>query len=117
MEFKTFSCYDNFVVSNNLGTPTYSEMNGALSHLKELVINILKKLSGLEDDSCMSDQEKCPGSEVEDDLYDSINLIGFSKGCVVLNQLITEVHTLSKNSSSENEELLNFWHKVPCFCT
>lgn len=35
MEFKTFSCFDNFVRGNNAGVPDHTPMNHALQHLEK----------------------------------------------------------------------------------
>lgn len=37
MEFKTFSCFDNFVRGNNAGVPDHTPMNHALQHLEKYV--------------------------------------------------------------------------------
>ncbi|KAL7648714.1 UNVERIFIED_CONTAM: hypothetical protein RMT77_000621 [Armadillidium vulgare] len=110
IEFKTFSCYDNFVPSNNLGAPTYTELHGSLSHLRNLLKNALSKLSESAN-SCEAKENTCTNeNDTEKSL--NINLIGFSKGCVVLNQLITEIYTLSQTQNEENDDLLQFWRKI-----
>lgn len=40
MEFKTFSCFDNFVRGNNAGVPDHTPMNHALQHLEKYVLQI-----------------------------------------------------------------------------
>lgn len=47
IEYKAFSCYNNFVQSDNCGTPTYTEMYHGLQHILELLQNISKKLSSM----------------------------------------------------------------------
>lgn len=37
MEFKTFSCYDNFVPGNNCGAPEHTPTHYALQHLERLL--------------------------------------------------------------------------------
>lgn len=134
MEIKTFSCYDNFVDSNNIGVPTHESWHNSLIHLKTLITEALKtsavhygfvnKESSLvktsmtdktsmtencddfgsfEVNSCDKDINIKKGSKIsstvnEDQVfeYDQVSLIGFSKGCVVLNQLIREMNTLSR---------------------
>lgn len=39
MEFKTFSCFDNFVRSNNAGVPDHTPMHHSLQHLEKYVLN------------------------------------------------------------------------------
>ena len=36
-EFRTFSCYDNFVRGNTVGIPDHTPMNYALNHLEEYI--------------------------------------------------------------------------------
>lgn len=35
MEFKTFSCFDNFVRGNNAGVPDHTPMHNSLQHLEK----------------------------------------------------------------------------------
>ncbi|XP_055373768.1 mitochondrial protein C2orf69 homolog [Condylostylus longicornis] len=44
MEFKTFSCFDNFVRGNNAGVPDHTPMNHALQHLEKLLQNLSVRL-------------------------------------------------------------------------
>ncbi|CAL4079504.1 unnamed protein product, partial [Meganyctiphanes norvegica] len=136
MEIKTFSCYDNFVQSNNIGAPTHEPWNNSLIHLRTLITEALNaaencnfenKESDLikasiadnceqseqsgkcEVNSCDKDQDvteeskmSCDGEVLE---YDEVNLIGFSKGCVVLNQLIQEMNTLTRVQATDSSGL------------
>jgi len=67
MERGSFSCYDNFVPSNSVGSPQYCDDHGALHHLSLLL------------------------QQLQSPLTANIVLIGFSKGVVVLNQLLREL--------------------------
>ena len=67
MERGTFSCFDNFVPSNSVGSPTHCDDHGALEQLSLILQHLQSPLSA------------------------SICLIGFSKGVVVLNQLLREL--------------------------
>jgi hypothetical protein len=44
MEFKTFSCYDNFVPCNNCGAPDHTPTHYALQHLERLLQGISQRL-------------------------------------------------------------------------
>ncbi|XP_061704326.1 mitochondrial protein C2orf69 homolog isoform X1 [Cydia pomonella] len=127
IEYKSFSCYDNFVPSNNAGVPEHTPTHSALLHLQRLlqeVSNQVKKipeqelLAGLEAASEDTDDLKStspaegssngaasPAPETLEPstrrlwwrpslaLQDGrLALAGFSKGCVVLNQLLYEFH-------------------------
>ncbi|GAU94728.1 hypothetical protein RvY_06451 [Ramazzottius varieornatus] len=71
-----YSCFDNFVLSSPQISPSaYSPNFHALQHL-DLILSNLKQRLGIE------------GLEERDE---EIILIGFSKGCVVLNQLVHDI--------------------------
>ena len=76
MERGSFSCFDNFVPSNSVGSPEHCDHHGALSHL-----------------SLLLHQLQTPPSPVW--------LIGFSKGVVVLNQLVRELSSQVRPTLSE----------------
>ncbi|KAI5634451.1 hypothetical protein NE865_12877 [Phthorimaea operculella] len=44
IEYKSFSCYDNFVPSNNAGVPDHTPMHGALLHLEKLLQGVSNRL-------------------------------------------------------------------------
>lgn len=44
MEYKTFSCYDNFVPCNQCGVPSHTSTNNGLTHLKKIISSISNKL-------------------------------------------------------------------------
>lgn len=54
MEFKTFSCFDNFVRGNNAGVPDHTPMNHALQHLERLLQNISNRLKSLPESEIIS---------------------------------------------------------------
>lgn len=92
MEFKVFACYDNFVPSNNTGAPEHTPMHYALHHLERLLQSIATNLKE-------KDEE-----EKRDLKKGEVKLIGFSKGCVVLNQFLYEFHYL-KTLTPDDESL------------
>lgn len=57
MEYKTFSCYDNFVPCNQSGVPSHTSTNNGLTHLKKLISTISNKLKTMtsEDFKCALD--------------------------------------------------------------
>lgn len=78
-----FSCFDNFVPANKYGVPSFFPAHNALKHLKELIKSCLEhfETSNLNKDSIQFRIENM-----------KLLLMGFSKGCVVLNQLLHEFH-------------------------
>ncbi|XP_037047794.1 UPF0565 protein C2orf69 homolog [Bradysia coprophila] len=44
MEFKTFSCFDNFVRGNSAGVPDHTPMHHSLQHLEKLLQSISQRL-------------------------------------------------------------------------
>lgn len=91
MYLNTFSVFSNFVLMSESGTPAHTEDHGGLHHLVKLHRNILRRLqtqesannASLQTGSCKKDS--CPSDT-------PVTLIGFSKGCVILNQFICELH-------------------------
>uniref|UniRef100_A0A5S6QG56 Uncharacterized protein n=1 Tax=Trichuris muris TaxID=70415 RepID=A0A5S6QG56_TRIMR len=86
----TFACYKNFVISNTLGVPQFSDSYGSWKHLERLTENSVQQL-------------KLSAFRLP------ISLIGFSKGCVVLNQLVYETCDSSK-------ECADFMGRIKAVC-
>ena len=76
-----FSCYHNFVQSSLIGVPSYNSTYGCLLQLNALLNDAIKKVIRL--------------GLIELDVHSAlvlpVVLVGFSKGCVVLNQLLHEL--------------------------
>ncbi|XP_076682575.1 mitochondrial protein C2orf69 homolog [Andrena cerasifolii] len=89
-----FSCFDNFVPANEYGVPSFSPAHNALKHLQELVNSSLERI-----DTCNVDEDPTHFSTQKTKL----SLMGFSKGCVVLNQLLHEFHYCQSKSKSDGE--------------
>ncbi|XP_017779089.1 PREDICTED: UPF0565 protein C2orf69 homolog isoform X2 [Nicrophorus vespilloides] len=131
IEYKTFSCFKNFVPCNNCGSPEHTPMHFALQHLERLLQNVSEKLRTMsaEDvdaaislsktshihDETETEAEQTPhvGSD-EANLWwrenlhlDKNNLlvIGFSKGCVVLNQFLYEFHYLKTLTPDDHSSM------------
>ncbi|XP_007898339.2 UPF0565 protein C2orf69 homolog [Callorhinchus milii] len=129
MHLHKFSCYDNFVESDLFGAPKHSPDYGALGHLRALLSNASKQSRSLlctgRTDRRVSTAPAQPGANTSAQTPNGIAapsgtdtgrarekggdaplrtiLIGFSKGCVVLNQLL---HELSE--AQKDEELAAF---------
>ena len=109
MELKTFSCYDNFLLCNHIGAPQDFEPSHAMDHLKHLIENSLKELKNIPY-SCEASSTECSKSESN---WENITLMAFSKGCVVLNKLLHELHHYKSNPDEEkSKDMLEFWSKV-----
>ncbi|XP_078572219.1 mitochondrial protein C2orf69-like [Branchiostoma floridae x Branchiostoma japonicum] len=95
MHLKTFSCY-NFLVCNMMGTPEYGDeprYPNALLHLKLLLNSAARKVSS-ELQHQVEGQDSCPDQNgCQDERLQSlpITFVGFSKGCVVLNEILFEL--------------------------
>ncbi|KAL5285228.1 C2orf69 family protein [Megaselia abdita] len=57
MEFKTFSCFDNFVRGNNAGVPDHTPLNHALQHLEKLLQNLSHRLISIPENDILLNQE------------------------------------------------------------
>ncbi|KAA0203417.1 hypothetical protein HAZT_HAZT009810 [Hyalella azteca] len=121
--------YDNFVTLNRFGGPDYLKGRHAIPHLFHLVHNTLKTvqeppfrslITGRElisEDSnvCSNDasQDNAGNArQIHGDAIDSISLVAFSKGCIVLNQLVTELYLLSELPEELQTLYTNFLKKV-----
>lgn len=136
IEYKSFSCYDNFVPNNNAGVPEHTPTHNALHHLEMLLQGVSNRLRALPTSELVEamstvslpeeidiedlhnasihqsgEQSKSNGaskggqtSQLKPELDFSkwkeklslegsrLTLVGFSKGCVVLNQMLYEFH-------------------------
>ncbi|XP_054643325.1 mitochondrial protein C2orf69 homolog isoform X2 [Dunckerocampus dactyliophorus] len=87
MYLHKFSCYHNFVESNMFGAPQhapYSPNSGALHHLRALLSHAMER-AGLP--NILHPQ----GGAASIPAGFSLTVVGFSKGCVVLNQMVYEL--------------------------
>ena len=84
MHLKTFSVYQNFVESSDFGNPTHNSDHGSWKHLACLLESAKNKLPG----SVENNENTCRTTENCDR---SVIIVGFSKGCIVLNQLLYEL--------------------------
>lgn len=106
MELGTFSIYSNFVtwksVSDGAGGPTHSPGQRSWHHLEQLMTNAVKEMNSCSDsssDTCSTNMH-ASGTIQRSNL--PVVLIGFSKGCVVLNQLAYDRAT-TLGSSEESD--------------
>nr|XP_023679642.1 UPF0565 protein C2orf69 homolog isoform X1 [Paramormyrops kingsleyae] len=95
MYLHKFSSYCNFVESNMFGTPEHSPHYGAICHLRALLRHGLLR-AGL-----LSPTDAFPPPGL------SLILVGFSKGCVVLNQIVHELE-----AAGSDPELATFLQQV-----
>ncbi|XP_028249075.1 mitochondrial protein C2orf69 homolog [Parambassis ranga] len=87
MYLHKFSCYHNFVESNMFGAPEHSPFSadsGAFCHLRALLSH------GMEQANLPSPLQPQGGADSIPPGF-SLTLVGFSKGCVVLNQMVYEL--------------------------
>jgi hypothetical protein len=93
MSLMTFSCFENFVDVNNFGAPTYSLTLDPLKHLQALLFSVLKSFQADADFSA-----NIP-----------LTLVGFSKGCVVMNQFLYSLLALKNDPV---EDLVSFVGRI-----
>lgn len=97
MLLNTFSIFENFLQFDEDGRPEFSSDFGAILHLSKLYENAKDKAVSCDKDTV------CKG-----DL--PIKLVGFSKGCVVLNQIMFELETFKNHP--EVKVFLNNLHAI-----
>ena len=76
-----FGCFHNFVQSSIVGIPTYSHGYGCLLHIEAMLLDLIVQVHA-------KGQLRGPSRNV---FELPLILVGFSKGCVVLNQLVHEL--------------------------
>ncbi|XP_022109828.1 UPF0565 protein C2orf69 homolog [Acanthaster planci] len=84
----TFSCYDNFLQSTTFGAPASFENFESLLHLRHILLSAIS-LVNTRQGNAMSVQPLSKDTP--------LSIIGFSKGCVVLNQFLYELESAKKN--------------------
>ena len=87
MYLHTFSSFKNFVESNSVGCPTHSSGQGSWQHLMIIIKNAGLQISKQTDRFDSSSQ--CPAIQPSES--HPFEIVGFSKGCVVLNQLLYDL--------------------------
>nr|CAD7269370.1 unnamed protein product [Timema shepardi] len=132
MEFKTFSCYDNFVPCNNCGAPDHTPTHSALQHLERMLQGISQRLRTMpvteltQTPASRGEESREEGEILPQDPEDTVELwwreglnldkahlvlLGFSKGCVVLNQFIYEFHYL-KTLTPDDETMMRLVSRI-----
>lgn len=84
MYLHKFSSYQNFVESNLFGAPEHSPDYGALRHLRALLGHGMERAN-------LPDPLPALGSSMSLPPDFALTIVGFSKGCVVLNQMVYEL--------------------------
>ncbi|KAH7964756.1 hypothetical protein HPB49_001185 [Dermacentor silvarum] len=87
LQYLTFSCYDNFVEGNDMGAPTHEFSITALEHLLALLNSLSSRLRD-------KTNKARYGPIATGVLELPLVLIGFSKGCIVLNQFLYAIKAL-----------------------
>ncbi|CAH1119351.1 unnamed protein product [Phaedon cochleariae] len=124
MDYKTFSCYENFVPCAKCGVPDHTPMHNSLTHLEKLLSSLSQRLRSMTDEELNAAMEHSKNSVISDDSCESssrhenlvpgwreqidlqncdIKLVGFSKGCVVLNQFLYEFQYYKTFSSDDSD--------------
>ena len=86
MTLKTFAVYQNFVTSNDIGCPEHEAGQQSWHHMRKLLANAGERLR----DTCTKQAEDtCVAVKVNASA--PLTLVGFSKGCVVINQLVYDL--------------------------
>jgi len=110
MELGTFAIYSNFVtwksVADGAGGPFHNSGQRSWHHLQQLMDNAISQMNTCSDnnaDTCSA----LPSSPPHDGIYSSCLpaiLVGFSKGCVVLNQLSYDRAATLNTEAAETDD-------------
>ncbi|XP_048524459.1 mitochondrial protein C2orf69 homolog isoform X2 [Dendroctonus ponderosae] len=96
---KMISCFGNFVTSSEDGVPTYTPNYDSFRHLNRLLKGVEERLVGQSNEG--SSSEEWNSQQKLNLLQLDLIIIGFSKGCVVLNQFLYELHHFKSNEFDE----------------
>lgn len=105
-----FSCFHQFVDSSITGVPEYDASFGAIPHLRLLLKDAI--------------QQVCRERSLDDTdvVHLPVILVGFSKGCVVLNQVVYELsnyvdkeHHPAEAATSRMEKISQFVRRFKAF--
>ncbi|XP_056637265.1 mitochondrial protein C2orf69 homolog isoform X2 [Diorhabda sublineata] len=119
MEYKSFSCYENFLPCSKCGVPNHTFIHHGLEHLELIIQNVSRALRTMSNEDFNNAVEVSTNGLVLDSeeevevpknipFRDTLNfddcdvtLIGFSKGCTVLNQFLYEFHHYKSDDKNE----------------
>jgi len=111
MELGTFSIYSNFVswksVADGAGGPSHQPGQRSWHHLQQLMDNAANQMNSCSDNNA----DTCPAvtsSPSHDGIHSSnlpVTLVGFSKGCVVLNQLAYDRAVTLNPAAAEKDDI------------
>lgn len=114
MFHRSLSIYQNFLKFNTAGNPEFSNDSGCLRHCSVVYYNALDRAARHERDTMNNNGEQCLANGSKDQCFAdgkaSIKLIGFSKGCVVLNQIVFEM-----KRAKEQEDIKAFLSRISDF--
>jgi hypothetical protein len=83
MEFKTFSCYDNFVPGNNCGAPEHTPTHYALQHLERLLQTTSQRVRQLSTQQLAIGRSPPPLAAQPEEKNEDGSEAGSSKGMLV----------------------------------
>lgn len=101
MTLKTFSCYENFISVNDFGAPTYQNNMDSLKHLRLILNNIS---STLQSEPYLKNTDNTSKYLLSEE---PVTLIGFSKGCTVLNQFLYSLSALQEEQVDDIKVFVN----------
>ncbi|XP_029652762.1 UPF0565 protein C2orf69 homolog [Octopus sinensis] len=96
LNYGIFSVFSNFVISNDVGVPDHSVGQGSWHEVERLYHNTIREILSLQDGN--------KGMNADCDVPVPVCIVGFSKGCIVLNQL---VHDLEPEMESEARNFIS----------
>jgi Uncharacterised protein family UPF0565 len=106
----TFNIYSNFVRWKEVPTggvgPVHEPAQRSWHHLRSLLQNAVQRMNAASEETCHAAQNTtCHGGTFNADL--PTVLVGFSKGCVVLNQLAYDLLGISSDEDADVRDFVN----------
>lgn len=102
MELKTFSVYSNFLAWAEVSKPLFGAGQKSWQHLSKLLRSAIERMNSEYENKTAN---TCTRDEIDSPFNDALPLliVGFSKGSVVLNQLVYDLESTTE---------VNFVHQV-----
>ena len=114
MFHRSLSIYQNFVNFNSAGNPEFSASSGCYVHCLQLYYSALDGATRVEKDQLNNNNEQCLAIGKQDECHVNdqppIKLMAFSKGCVVLNQMVFEL-----KKTKEEDKVREFLSRISDF--
>ncbi|XP_022211637.2 uncharacterized protein LOC111066966 isoform X1 [Drosophila obscura] len=112
MEFKTFSCFDNFVRGNNAGVPDHTPMNHALQHLEKLLQNLSQRLISIPENEILDQAAQAAAAAAAVQAAAAAAALTLSNATTVPSESSSPLAAVNDNSQDMDIDILQVQENV-----